>query len=386
MKDRRLEEEAVFEKFGVTPDKVVEVQALIGDSVDNVPGAPGIGPKTAAQLIHEYGDLDTLLARAGEIKQPKRRETLINFADQIRLSRELVKLTCDAPIPEPIDDFLIRDPDPETLSAFLETMEFKSLARRVGDGKAPQKEGSAFTRQPSAPVATPRYGQTEVAAPTETHAIDRDRYECVQTLEDLDRWIARARAAGVVGFDTETDALSSTHAGLCGVSLAVGPNEACYIPLTHEHEPTGDGGLDFGDGGDARPPLQQIDKPTALARLKDLLEDPSVLKVGQNIKYDLAVMARRGVRVAPIDDVMLISYVLEGGLHGHGMDELARLHLGHEPIPFKSVAGTGKSQKSFKHVELKSAVCYAAEDADVTLRLHRLLKPRLAAEGPVECL
>jgi len=149
----------------------------------------------------------------------------------------------------------------------------------------------------------------------------------------------------VVGFDTETDALSSTHAGLCGVSLAVGPNEACYIPLTHEHEPTGDGGLDFGDGGDARPPLLQIDKPTALARLKALLEDPSVLKVGQNIKYDLAVMARRGVRVAPIDDVMLISYVLEGGLHGHGMDELARLHLGHEPMTFKSVAGTGQPEE-----------------------------------------
>lgn len=381
MKDRRLEEEAVFEKFGVTPDKVVEVQALIGDSVDNVPGAPGIGPKTAAQLIHEYGDLDTLLARASEIKQPKRRETLINFADQIRLSRELVKLTCDAPIPEPITDFIIRDPDPATLSDFLETMEFRSLARRVGDGKAPQKEGSAFARPLSAPVAAPRYGQTEVAAPAETHAIDRDRYECVQTLEDLDRWIARARAAGVIGFDTETDALSSTHAGLCGLSLAVGPNEACYIPLTHEHEPTGDGGLDFGDGGDARPPLVQIDKATALERLKPLLEDPSVLKVGQNIKYDLTVMARRGVRVAPIDDTMLISYVLEGGMHGHGMDELSRLHLGHEPMTFKSVAGTGKSQKSFKHVELKSAVCYAAEDADVTLRLHRLLKPRLAAEG-----
>src|SRR5690606_3726564 len=191
----------------------------------------------------------------------------------------------------------------------------------------------------------------------------------------------RSKAAGVVGFDTETDALSSTHAGLCGVSLAVAPNEACYIPLTHEHEPTGDGGLDFGDGGDARPPLQQIDKPTALARLKELLEDPSVLKVGQNIKYDLAVMARRGVRVAPIDDTMLISYVLEGGLHGHGMDELARLHLGHEPIPFKSVAGAGRSQKSFKHVELKPATCYAAEDADVTLRLWHILKPRLAEQG-----
>ncbi|MGO4687629.1 DNA polymerase I [Brevundimonas sp. 2YAF1] len=387
MKDRRLDEEAVFEKFGVTPDKVVEVQALIGDSVDNVPGAPGIGPKTAAQLIHEYGDLDTLLARAGEIKQPKRRETLIAFADQIRLSRELVTLTCDAPAPEAIDDFLIRDPDPAVLSEFLERMEFRSLLRRVGDGKAPQKEGSTFARQPTAPVATPRYGQTEVATPAEAHEFDRDKYECVQSLEDLDRWIARARAVGVIGFDTETDALSSTHAGLCGVSIAVGPNEACYVPLTHDHEPTGDaslsGGFDFGlepAQGETREPLTQIHKPTALERLKALLEDPAVLKVGQNIKYDLAVMARRGIRVAPIEDTMLISYVLEGGLHGHGMDELARLHLGHEPIPFKSVAGVGKSQKSFKHVELKPATCYAAEDADVTLRLYKLLKPRLATE------
>ncbi|HEY0052799.1 MAG TPA: DNA polymerase, partial [Caulobacteraceae bacterium] len=380
MKDKRLEEEAVFEKFGVTPDKVVEVQALIGDSVDNVPGAPGIGPKTAAQLIHEFGDLDTLLARAGEIKQPKRRETLIEFADQIRLSRELVKLTCDAPAPEPIEDCALRDPDPAVLAGFLDVMEFRGLARRVGDGKAPAHDGSAFARQPSAPVITPRYAPREVSQTAEAHVFDLDAYECVQTLEQLDRWIERATAAGVIGFDTETDALSATHAGLCGVSIAVGPNDACYVPLTHEHhEGESGGGLDFGDGP-ARPALEQIDKATALARLKPLLENPAVLKVGQNIKYDLAVMARRGVAVAPVEDTMLISYVLEGGLHGHGMDELARLHLGHEPVAFKAVAGVGKAQKSFKHVELKPATCYAAEDADVTLRLYRVLKPRLAAQ------
>jgi len=384
MKDRRLAEPEVFEKFGVGPEKMVDLQALIGDSVDNVPGAPGIGPKTAAQLLDEYGDLDTLLARAGEIKQPKRRETLINFADQIRLSRELVRLTCDAPAPEAIDDFAVRDPDPATLSAFLETMEFRSLQRRVGDGKAGPSEVSAFApkRAPnlSAPIATPRYGQ-EAAAPTEVQSFDHDAYECVQTEEALDRWIARAVEVGVVGFDTETDALSATHAGLCGVSLAVGPNEACYIPLTHEHEPQANEGGLFGEPGEAREPIHQLDKPTTLARLKTLLEDPSVLKVLQNAKYDIAVMARRGIRVAPYDDTMLISYVLEGGLHGHGMDELARLHLGHEPIPFKSVAGAGKSQKSFKHVGLKPATGYAAEDADVTLRLWRILKPRLAREG-----
>jgi DNA polymerase-1 len=387
MKDRRLGEEAVMEKFGVTPDKMIDLQALVGDSVDNVPGAPGIGPKTAAQLLDEYGDLETLLARAGEIKQPKRRETLINFADQIRLSRELVKLSCDAPAPEPIDDFVMRDPDPATLSAFLELMEFRGLQRRVGDGKVAGHDGSAFAPArpaPSlgAPVISPRYAPQAIPDTVERQPVDHDAYRCIQTLEELDAFIARATEAGVVGFDTETDALSATHAGLCGVSLAIGPNDACYVPLTHEHSPVeGAGGLDFGDAAETRTPLDQLDKPTVLARLKTLLENPGVLKVVQNGKYDLTVMARRGIRVAPTDDTMLISYVLEGGLHGHGMDELSRLHLGHEPIPFKTVAGTGKAQKSFKHVELKRATCYAAEDADVTLRLWRILKPRLAAEG-----
>jgi DNA polymerase-1 len=387
MKDRRLGEEAVMEKFGVTPDKMVDLQALIGDSVDNVPGAPGIGPKTAAALLDEYGDLDTLLARAGEIKQPKRRETLIEYRDQILLSRELVRLTCDAPAPEPIDDFAVKDPDPATLSAFLELMEFRSLQRRVGDGRHEAHDGQVFaggTRAavPTAPVASPRYAPQAVNADVAAQPFEHGAYRCIQTLEDLDAFIVRATAAGVVGFDTETDALSATHAGLCGVSLAIGPNDACYIPLTHQHTPMdGAGGLDFGDTPDTREPIVQIDKAEALSRLKVLLEDPTVLKVTQNGKYDMAVMARRGIRVAPIDDTMLISYVLEGGLHGHGMDELARLHLGHDPIPFKQVAGTGKAQKSFKHVELQPATCYAAEDADVTLRLWRLLKPRLAREG-----
>lgn len=386
MKDRRLAEEAVMEKFGVTPDKMIDLQALIGDSVDNVPGAPGIGPKTAAQLLDEYGDLDTLLERAGEIKQPKRRETLINFRDQILLSRQLVRLTCDAPAPEPIDDFKVRDPDPQVLADFLETMEFRSLLRRVGDGKLAGHDGSAFAPARPAPlsaaVISPRYAPQAVSTDVEKQTVDHDAYHCIRDLVDLDAFIARATEAGVVGFDTETDALSATHAGLCGVSLAIGPNDACYVPLTHEHPPVeGAGGLDFGVEADTREPLNQLDKPIVLARLKTLLEDPAVLKVVQNGKYDLAVMARRGIRVAPIDDTMLISYVLEGGLHGHGMDELSRLHLGHEPIPFKSVAGTGKAQKSFKHVELKPATCYAAEDADVTLRLWRILKPRLAREG-----
>ncbi|MGI4818878.1 MAG: DNA polymerase I [Janthinobacterium lividum] len=383
MKDRVLAEDAVMEKFGVAPNRVVDVQALIGDSVDNVPGAPGIGPKTAAQLIGEYGDLDTLLERAGEIKQPKRRETLINFADQIRMSRELVKLTCDAPAPEPIEDFVLRDPDPVVLADFLETMEFRSLLRRVGDGKTTDNGTSAFAprRAISAPIATPRYGNTDTAEPDAPQTFDRSAYECVTTIEALHAWISRAESAGVIGFDTETDRLSSVHGELVGLSLAVGPNQACYVPLAHEGEASTSGGGLFGDEPSDAPAIIQIPRDIALAALKPLLENPKVLKVMQNGKYDLTVMANQGITVSPVDDTLLISYVLGGGLHAHGMDEQARRLLGHECIPFKQVAGTGKSQKSFKHVELKAATEYAAEDADVTLRLWQLQKPKLAEEG-----
>ena len=364
MKDARLGPEAVFAKFGVGPEKVIEVQALIGDSVDNVPGAPGIGVKTASALIEEYGDLDTLLARAGEIRQPKRRETLIEFADQIRLSRTLVTLTCDAPLPEPVDQLVLRDPDPAELSAFLDRMEFRTLARRVGDGKA-----STATPSPQARPAAAPMPPAEVA-PT---AIDVNAYACVRDEAALDAWIARAKAAGVVAFDTETDALSSATAGLCGVSLAVAPGEACYIPVGHCEEE----GLQLEVGED----LTQVPLEIVIERLKPLLEDPSVLKVAQNAKYDIAVLARYGIAVSPVEDTMLISYVLEGGLHNsHGMDELSKRWLGHEPISFKTVAGTGKAQKSFKHVGLTQATCYAAEDADVTLRLWRHLRPRLLPE------
>ena len=367
MKNVRIGPDQVFEKFGVMPDKVVDVQALCGDSVDNVPGAPGIGIKTAALLINEFGDLDTLLERAGEIKQDKRRQTLIDFADQIRLSRALVRLDCDTPLPEPIDDLTVRDPDKDTLAAFLSDMGFNTLLRRIGAAA----DGTGMAPQPLPQFAKP----PEPATPEDPIIeIDVTKYECVRDLETLDRWIAECFEAGVVAFDTETDALGSATAGLCGVSLATKPGRACYIPLTHE-----------AVGGDllteAAPVEAQIDKATALARLKPLLESPAVLKVAQNAKYDIAVMALRGIRVAPIDDTMLISYVLEAGLHNHGMDELSELWLGHKPIPFKQVAGTGKAQISFKHVALNEATCYAAEDADVTLRLWHKLKPRLAREG-----
>ncbi|MFC3080127.1 DNA polymerase I [Phenylobacterium terrae] len=364
MKNVKIGPEQVLEKFGVPPEKVVDVQALCGDSVDNVPGAPGIGIKTAAQLIQEYGDLDTLLARAGEIKQPKRRETLIAFADQIRLSRELVKLDCDTPLPAPIDELAVEDPGPP-LAEFLEKMEFRTLARRVAEGF-----GGAEARAPS-PAPEMR------APPKPQHGpIDVEAYQCVRDIPTLEAWIARAREAGIVAFDTETDALSSASAALCGVSLAVAPGEACYIPVGHEHD--GDGGLEF----ERKEDLAQIPCEEVIARLKPLLEDPSVLKVAQNAKYDLAVLLRHGIDVAPIDDTMLVSFALEGGLRkSHGMDELSKQWLEHEPISFKKVAGTGKTQKSFKHVDLAAATCYAAEDADVTLRLYEHLRPRLAAEG-----
>ncbi|MBV8594103.1 MAG: DNA polymerase I, partial [Caulobacteraceae bacterium] len=355
MKNLRIRAPEVMEKFGVPPEKVVDVQALCGDSVDNVPGAPGIGVKTASALINEYGDLDTLLARASEIRQDKRRQTLIDFADQIRLSRDLVRLDCDTPLPAPLDSLEVRAPDAKELSAFLAEMEFRSLARRVGEAGA----------HDSAPPPSPQ--------PSSHPAIDVQAYQCVRDLPTLDAWIARAHAAGVVAFDTETDALSSANAGLCGVSLAVAPGEACYIPVGHcEAE---------GLGLEAAADLTQIPLDEAIARLKPLLEDPSVLKIAQNAKYDMAVLSRYGIAVSPIEDTMLISYVLEGGLHGHGMDELSELWLGHTPIAFKTVAGTGKAQKSFKHVPLDQATCYAAEDADVTLRLYDILRPRLPREG-----
>ncbi len=366
MKNVRIGIEQVVEKFGVTPDKVVDVQALCGDSVDNVPGAPGIGIKTASALINEYGDLDTLLARASEIKQPKRRDTLIQYADQIRLSRELVRLDCDTPLPNPIDELAVDDPDPEVLAAFLEKMEFRTLARRIGDGKVPAGDKPPLGARPA---ETPR------ARTGPTHpAVDVNAYACVRDEATLDAWIERAFAAGVVGFDTETDALSATAANLCGISLAVAPGEACYIPVGHAEAD--------GLALEAAEDLTQIPLETVIARLKPLLEDPAVLKVAQNAKYDMAVLKRHGVEVGPIDDTMLISFTLEGGLRkGHGMDELSKTWLDHEPISFKTVAGSGKAQKSFKHVGLSEATCYAAEDADVTLRLWEHLKPRLAHEG-----
>ena len=355
MKNKTMGVEAVFEKFGVGPERVVDVQSLAGDSVDNVPGAPGIGMKTAALLINEYGDVETLLERAGEIKQPKRRESLIDNAAQVRLSKQLVTLKDDVPVTLELDGLAVADPDPETLIAFLEEMEFRTITRRVREMMEME-------------------GAIEAAPPAED-PIDRTKYECVRDFERLEDWVARAMAQGYVAVDTETDSLDSVAANLVGVSLALSPGEACYIPLAHV-DPNGAGD---GDMFGADPP-RQIRMKDAMRALKPMLEDASVLKIGQNIKYDDSVFASQGIHVSPIDDTMLLSYVLNAGKHSHGMDTLSERYLNHTPIAFKDVAGTGKQQVSFDRVALDKATEYAAEDADVTLRLWQTFKPKLHAE------
>ncbi|WP_374631133.1 DNA polymerase I [Ferrovibrio sp.] len=367
MKNRPIGPAEVMEKFGVSPDKVVDVQALAGDSTDNVPGVPGIGVKTAAELINAYGDLDSLLARAGEIKQPKRRETLLTNADKARVSRELVKLKDDVTVGPSLEDLAIKAVEWPTLDAFLEEMEFRTLRGRLEarfKGLVPSSKAQLIDPD------TPRL-QAEAATP---EAAPEAAYELVQDIEALRRWVAEAEAAGILAVDTETTDLSPTRADLVGISLSTGPGRACYIPVGHG-APNGDG-LDLGGGG--RP--KQIPLADAVAALKPLLIDASVLKVGQNIKYDMVVLARHGLHVTPYDDTMLLSYALDAGKHGHGMDELAELHLGHSTIKYDDVTGTGKARITFDRVPLDKALNYAAEDADITLRLHRLLKPRLLAE------
>jgi len=357
VKNRTIGLEQVVERFGVPPEKVIDVQSLAGDSTDNVPGVPGIGVKTAAQLIAEYGDLDTLLERAEEIKQPKRRQNLIEFAEQARVSRRLVTLEQNAPIEVPLEELKLRAPEPETVRAFLEENGFRTVLARLGD-----MLGEAAAAPGDAPAPAPEPGEAD--------------YELIQELDALEAWIVAATDQGVVAVDTETTSLDALNADLVGVSLALAPGKACYLPLGHG-APKADGGLDLEGAADAPP---QIPLQAALAALKPLLEDPGVLKIGQNIKYDELVLSRHGVAITPIDDTMLLSYVLDGGRHGHGMDELARLHLDIETIKFKDVAGTGKAQVTFDQVPLDKALDYAAEDADVTLRLHQALKPRLAPE------
>jgi len=375
MKNQRVDVAEVIEKFGVPPEKVGDVLALMGDSVDNVPGVYGVGPKTATKLIQDYGDLESALAAAPQMKKSKLQERLIEQAEQARLSKVLVTLKEDCALPLPLEDMKLDGVPPEPLAAFLGRHGFTSLLKRLDAGSGSPERATNLN---PAKAATAGAGLPEGASRQplpDWPAPDLDGYECVQTVEALERWVARCHAAHVVAVDTETTQLDAMSAGLCGVSLATGPNEACYIPLGH-------GGSDMF----AEKP-EQIPLETALALLRPMLESDAVLKVGQNIKYDINVLARHGIAVAPVDDTMIMSFALDSGRSldgiggGHGMDELATRHLSHTCLTFKELCGTGKKQISFAEVPLDKATRYAAEDADVTWRLEALLRPRLSSEG-----
>jgi DNA polymerase-1 len=384
MKNQRIDIAEVIEKFGVPPAQVGDVLALMGDSVDNIPGIRGIGPKTAGKLIQDHGTLEAALAAAPTMKPGKLRDSLIEQADMARLSRVLVQLKEDCPLPLPLESFEITAIPPAPLAAFLTDHGFSSLLRRLDAGSGSPDRANALNPAKAVAVTDTTTGVTVLAAPLdrgprqtlpELPPIDLAAYECVQTLDALDAWIARCFAARVIAFDTETSSLDAQQADLVGISLAIGPNQACYIPLGHA-------------GGDmfAQKPLQ-IPRDEALARLKPLLECDAVLKIGHNAKYDLNMLARNGIHVAPIDDTMVMSFDLDAGRMeegiggGHGMNELALRHLGHSCIAFKDVCGSGRNAISFAQVPLDRATPYAAEDADVTWRLHRLLKPRLSDES-----
>ncbi|WP_267394809.1 MULTISPECIES: DNA polymerase I [unclassified Sphingomonas] len=351
MNNRRLSDEAVIEKFGVPPKQLGEVLALMGDSVDNVPGVPGVGPKTAAKLILEHGDVEGVLAAAPEMKKGKLRDNLIEHAEMARLSRKLVTLACDIPLEHPLEELGLQGIPDAPLRAFLEHHGFKSLLARLGqvaDAPTPEPASVPFAEDPPC---------------------DHDGYETVVDADTLSRWIAEARHQGWLAIDTETTGTDATRADLVGISLALRPNRACYIPLGH-------GTTDLL----AESPVQ-IDRAAALALLKPLFEDPAVLKIGHNLKFDMIMLGLAGIDVAPHDDTIVMSFDLDAGLHGHGMDELAATHLSHSCIAFKDVVGTGKSQRGFHEIDLKSATRYAAEDADVTYRLWKRFKARLPAEG-----
>ena len=344
LKQKPIGPAEVMEKFGVPPEKVIEVQSLIGDSTDNVPGIPGIGPKGAAQLIVEYGDLETVLAAAPSMKPSKRRDALIEHADKARISRELVTLRADAPLPLPLDALVVKEPDATQLATWLGAQGFRSTIARLGLG-APAAEAPKPVEAPPVPASDVPFGED---------------YEAVTTLDSLRVWADAARAAGCFALDTETDGLDAMRAGLVGLSMATTAGHACYVPLHHDIL------------------AEQVPLAGAIEILGPLFTDPSILKVLQNAKFDMMVLQRAGFPpLTPIDDTMLISFAQDAGAHGHGMDELSRLHLGHTPIPYDEVTGTGRNRISFAQVPIHNATAYAAEDADVTLRLWACMKPRL---------
>ncbi|SHI03311.1 DNA polymerase I [Bradyrhizobium erythrophlei] len=438
MKDRRIGIAEVIEKFGVPPEKVVEVQALAGDSTDNVPGVPGIGVKTAAQLIVEYGDLETLLARAGEIKQPKRREALIENAEKARISRQLVLLDDKVALDVPLDELAVQEPDARKLIAFLKAMEFSTLTRRVADyaqidpsdveadagnksgasafaslplaekvdenGNAPVRQSTAGgdlfdgvrggTPTPPSPASGRGGAPSSARGRTSAHEqpltpislasaraeaarkipVDRSKYQTVRSLEELHAWIARVHEVGHVAIDAKATSIDPMQAEICGIALALGPNDACYIPLSHKQSGDGSGLFAAGLAPD------QIKASDALDALRPLLESASILKIGFNIKFNAVMFAQHGVVICNHDDAQLLSYALDAGRNAHGLDALAERWLGHANLSYGELTGSGKGKLTFDQVAIDRATAYSAEDADVILRLWRVLKPRLIAE------
>jgi DNA polymerase-1 len=409
MKDRRIGIAEVIEKFGVPPEKVVEVQALAGDSVDNVPGVPGIGIKTAAQLITEYGDLETLLKRAPEIKQPKRREALIENAEKARISRRLVQLDNAVKLDVPLDDLAVHEPDARKLIAFLKAMEFTTLTRRVADysqidpsdveadsankssgarpyapsnSKGPA-QGGLFDTVDTAPakrttgdavVLTPLALATARAEKAAATRIDRSKYQTIRTLAELTSFLARAKTAGRLAIDAKASSIDAMQADICGLALAIAPNDAAYLPIGHR----GRGDATGLFAGELVP--DQIKATDALAAMKTLLEDAGVLKIGHNVKFASLLLAQHGVTLRATEDIQLMSYVLDAGRSSHGLDSLAEKWLGHKTISQGELTGSGKNRISFEQIEIAKATEYAAEDADVAIRLWYVLKPRLVSE------
>jgi DNA polymerase-1 len=431
MKDRRIGVAEVIEKFGVPPEKVVEVQALAGDSTDNVPGVPGIGVKTAAQLIVEYGDLETLLQRAGEIKQPKRREALIENAEKARISRQLVLLDDKVELEVPLDELAVHEPEARKLIAFLKAMEFSTLTRRVAEyaqidpadiepdpgfksgasvfapppqggrpeGEVARENGTLFDSpgSPAAPTlplkggaSAPRLAQSRGKADTQPLTpvslaaaraeaarktkIDRSKYQTIRSLDQLSAWIARVHDIGHVAVEAKATSIDPMQAEMCGIALALAPNDACYVPFSHKQSGDGAGLFAAGLAPD------QINADDALDALRPLLESAGILKIGFNIKFNAVMFAQAGIVIRNHDDAQLMSYALDAGRNAHGLDALAERWLGHATLTHGELTGSGKGKLSFDQVAIDRATAYSAEDADVILRLWRVLKPRLVAE------
>ncbi len=367
-----ITEEDVQKKFGVTPDRVVDVQSLAGDSTDNVPGIPGIGVKTAAELINQYGTLENLLDHAHEIKQPKRRELLTQHADKARISKKLVQLDLDSPLPVPLDQLQRQADHQSELIEFLKAQDFRSLLARM---KAPtESSSSAATIKP--PSENTNVETSEIA---DDNLLDVSiKYELIQDIAALERWVAEIEKTGHTAIDTETDSLTACTATLVGISLAIAPGIACYIPVNHidPQQNANSGELSFANT--ERP--KQIALKDIVRILQPMLANPAILKIGHNLKYDMQVLNQHGLTIFGYDDTMLLSYALAAGAHGHGLDELCQLHFQHKTISFDEVTGTGKSRITFDRVPLDQALNYAAEDADYTLRLWLRLKPQIAQQ------